>query len=146
RIGGEVQRTDLLVQNERTFSLIPLLTLLFAALLLRFLLGKRIDDQVRHTMRSYGSYGLIGFGVFFLIPVCAALLFVSAIGSVVGLVVLVSYILLVVLSVALAPIYVGAQIGMLAKKGDPFSMWWVGAGAVALFAVLHIPFVGVLLF
>ena len=146
-IVGGVKRTTapLRAAGESTSStLMPFFVLLFTSLVVRFLCGRRIDELIEHTLRRPVAHGALGIGVLIFVPLCVGLLFMSVVGFVLGLALIFLYLAVVIASTALAPLLVGAVISRWWKKQSSYSVLWVSLGAVVLFLLSHIPYIGFL--
>lgn len=128
--------------TSRSSLVVAFFVLLFTSLVVRFLFGKRIDELLEYTVSSYGINGAIGFLVLLAVPLIITLLFVSVIGFVLGLATLFFYLALLMTGTAIAPIFVGALISLLVTRKASYSLWWAILGALVMFAVAHIPYVG----
>jgi hypothetical protein len=128
--------------KDKSSLLVIFLVLLFTSLVVRFLFGHRIDELLEHTVRAYGLHGVLGLGVLIAIPLIITLLFVSVIGFVLGLATLFIFLALVMTGTALAPIFVGALLSRIIHKKTSYTLWWAVLGAVMLFILAHIPYVG----
>jgi len=128
--------------KSKSSLLIIFFVLLFTSLVVRFLFGRRIDELLEHSVHSYGVHGALGLAALIAIPLIITLLFISVIGSVLGLATLFFYLALLMTGTALAPIFVGSLLSLIINKKTSYSLWWAIWGTVVLFLFAHIPYVG----
>lgn len=110
------------------FALFELSILLFVALTL-YVIGR--THVVRVVDRSYGRLGmsgLMGLGILFAFPFIAALLFVSVLGVFAGIIFLFGYILMVLIALALMPIFVGYAFQKVALRREGITLYTVAGG------------------
>lgn len=143
RVAGQV------VQNEPTLStasvhdvVVPLLVLLFAALVWYLLFGRlleRVSNQVVvHPLRSL----LIGFGLFFLIPIAVGILIISQLGSLVGLTLVFAYIALLFAAITISGIVAGTYLFTIVSPKHATGIPSVLFGTSIVFLALFIPVIG----
>jgi MFS family permease len=146
-VAGKVVRNDPIVTNTTGLRdvLIPLLVYLFAALVWYLLFARLLERVVMqatvHSLRSM----LIGFGIFFLIPIAISILVVSTLGSLVGLTLLFLYLGVLLMSLTVTGVVAGAYLLKLFSRTKSLSVPVVALGAVATFLLLFIPVAGPLL-
>ncbi len=148
-IDGEVQKIPL-SRTKGNSSWVR--TLAFEALVLAFmtlalfvLVRKQIRTVVTTTVERIGFSGLIGIMLFTLIPFVAVMLLVSVLGVLAGVLLLFSYVSLVFVSIALAPIILGYALQKVLLKNTSLTLQTVGIGIVAFVLLGLIPYVGGLL-
>ena len=127
------------------FYVIPLLTLLFAALTVFLLLRKRLDVFVIDTEQNYGTQGLIGLAVFLGIPFVGVILTLSVLGLLVGIAVLAVYVALLCAAWVATGIVLGTIAIRFVQKNTKVTLISVIVGVLVLEAVTFIPYIGPLL-
>lgn len=137
RVGGAFPIT--------VFPLLPFFATLFAALVSILLFNKQIDSFIRMTFESVGLYGLIGFGALILVPVAAALLMISLLGTLIGVFLFFTYALLLIISFVFSGVFLGSLISKLFTKRYQVSWLSTIFGVASLSAFASIPFIGPLL-
>lgn len=114
--------------------------LLFVALVL-YMVGRNIVVEI--TQRSFeriGISGLIGIGVFIGLPLVAVLFCVSMLGALVGFILLTTYLLLLMLAFALAPVFFGYALQKIILKRSEVTLYTICIGVV-IFVVSNLSFV-----
>lgn len=134
--------TQITSQTDFLPSIVPFLALLFASLVIRFMFGTRVDSLLEFTAHSYGIYGLVGFATLILTPIMVLLLFVSLLGMLVGLVTIFSYVVLLFGAIALAPLFVGAEISRYFFGKRMYGTRAAIMGTVAIFIISILPWIG----
>lgn len=144
-VSGTIHHEELAIKTASIESfLIPLFSMLFAALVL-FMLGRsRFLPLVRGTEISYGIQGLLGLGVFFGTPFIAVILTISMLGTLVGIALFALYIAFCVLAFMLSGMIVGSFLMKLVnrKKDIEITLMSVIIGTGIIFVALFIPYVG----
>ncbi|MEM9336509.1 MAG: hypothetical protein AAGA35_01470 [Patescibacteria group bacterium] len=147
---GDVALTEVAeeidVRDQLQAILIPLFILLFAALTLYVFLRPRVTEVVLFTMNRFWLKSLVGLMVMLATPLVVSLLLATVIGILIGLLLLVLWIGVVLYSLAMLPITIGAWLSQLAHKQMVVSPLWIVVGALALETSFFIPVVGVLVF
>jgi cytoskeletal protein CcmA (bactofilin family) len=143
RVAGQVIQNKPALE-EATFRdvLVPLLILLFAALVWYLLFGRllqRVSTQVVvHPVRSM----LIGFGLFFLIPIAVSILVASMLGLLLGLTLVFAYIALLFAAVTISGIVAGTYLFTLMTPKHATGIPSVLFGTSVFFLLLYIPIIG----
>ncbi len=114
--------------------------LLFAAFTLYMISRPLMVGVTQSAFERVGISGLVGIGVFIALPLVAVLLCVSVLGSIVGIILLCTYILLLVLACALAPVFLGYALQKMLFKGSQMNLYTLCAGVV-LFALSGLVYV-----
>ncbi len=122
-------------------TLIKLLGLLIAGFVLFWLFPRKVETIVSSShdkpLKSFG----VGFLVLVVTPIIAVILCATVIGFYVGIIVMLSYLLLLILASVFMLFYVGNLILKWANK--PMSIRWdLTIGAIAILIVSLIPVVG----
>lgn len=125
--------------------ILPVLMVLFAALTAYLLFKPRLEELVRSTERSYGMQGLVGLGMFLGIPFAAVVLTASVLGSIVGVVLLLAYVILLLASWLSAGIVLGTLLLKPITKSTSLNLISVIIGVVVFSLLFLIPYIGVLL-
>ena len=142
----DVVRNDPIYQSEETSVfktiLIPFFILAFASLVwylfFRGFLQKVVISTRTHVLRST----LIGFAVLFLMPIAAAILILSALGSLLGGALLVAYILLLITSFITMGVIAGSFIARTATNSGEVSVMFIILGVFSINALFYVPFIG----
>lgn len=115
-----------------------------AAIVLVLVFKKQSQTVVTTASESFWSQALRGFIVFVMVPVSAILLFITVLGSFLGLMLLVVYGALLVISGIYSGIIFGSWLVKTALKGKEKDLTWWHAlmGVVLLFIVGLIPVAG----
>lgn len=130
-------------EETSTSSQLPLIVLIgwfLTSLLLLFLFRNRLDALLNITKTGYVKNGLIGLLVMILMPVVAVMLFFTAIGVWLGVIILVSLILLFLISSVLIPIILGGYLMGFYKKNYKINLLstLVGVGSVVILFVVPV--------
>ncbi|MDZ4284741.1 MAG: hypothetical protein U1A28_02875 [Patescibacteria group bacterium] len=140
---GDITKKELSdTSDTASFSILPLLALLFTTLVYMLLCKTRLEYLMRHTIGAFGWHGLLGFGVLLLAPVVAAILSVSIIGLPVGAALLLLYLLFLLVAFSLGGIFVGALFARYFDGKVTVSLKWTLLGTVIFALVLYIPYIG----
>jgi len=146
RVAGAVVRNEPTIESAslRT-ALVPLLILLFAALVWHLLFGRlltRVSTQaVTHPLRSM----IIGFGLLFLVPISVGILVASTLGGLLGLTLLFVYVALLLASTTIAGIVAGSYLLTAIYPKYSTGIPSVLLGTTTFFLLLFIPIIGVAL-
>lgn len=144
-VAGEVQKIKVSPQSPKDVFKIYFFfvcVLLFSSLGF-FLIARRYVVLLLGTIqRNSGVSGLVGLGVFLVLPFVSALLLLSAVGMLGGITLLVAYLLLLLISTALAGIVVGYYIQNLIMKKSEITLVTVGSGVVVFSSLALVPYVG----
>ncbi len=144
RVAGAVVKNDPVMAdaNEAKNILVPLLVVLFAALVwflfFKRLLGNVVTHSVEHTLRSM----LIGFGLFFLVPIAVGILVMSTLGSLLGITLFFAYFVLIFVTLTVLGITLGAYIAKLTTKKATVSIPYIVLGTSVAVALSLVPLVG----
>ena len=148
RVTGKVVKNDpVIIKNDGLRDLmIPLLIMLFAALVW-FLFFRRMLNAVvlqtnKHPLRSM----LVGFGLFFLIPIASMILLISTLGSLLGVTLLFIYFVLTLISLTISGIIISSYLAKLINKPTEVTMPLVIIGTLVAFACMFVPVVGFFVF
>ncbi len=123
-------------------ALIPFLMFAFVTLVMYILVRKHVHALVTMNSRSFAQYGLIGLAAFFVLPPLIVLLFISLLGSLVGVVLLIAMLLLYVVALTLLAIFAGALINKLLVKSNDITLLSTLAGIVLVEVVSLVPVLG----
>lgn len=142
---GTVQKTEVSpVEADSSFGfMVPVLMVLFAALIF-FVLGKnRLGQFVHDTIFAYGMKGLIGLGILILVPFISLLLMVSILGFIVGTVLFITYLATLLVAWVLSGVVVGAACMQIFFKRDPVvNVWSVVVGTIVFNLLFLVPIIG----
>jgi hypothetical protein len=144
-VAGDVQKIKVSPQSSKDIFKVYLFfisMLLFSALGF-FLMARRYVTTLVHTVQqNSGVSGLVGLGVFLVLPFVSTLLLVSAVGILGGITVLFAYVLLLLASIGLAGIVVGYYIQKLATKKTEITLVTVCSGVVIFSLLALVPYIG----
>lgn len=145
-VGGIIKNT---APAEKTGSyesyVISFIIILFSALVLQLLLRSHLQIVLPALTQNIGMAGLIGIAGLILFPILIAISIASMLGLVVGLLLLFAFFFLILTSVALASIIVGAFINRYFYKTLSLNVAFTILGAALLQGLLLIPLIGVVL-
>jgi hypothetical protein len=125
-------------------ALFKLISLLIAALLVTWLFKKYsyliVEETLREPLKMLGR----GFIAFIIIPVAGVLLLVTLFGAMFGIIAILSYVVLLILSSIYAGVVVGVWINRIIYKTSGTTITWknVTVGVVLLTLVSFIPVIG----
>src|SRR3989338_7070682 len=143
RVAGQVIQNETVVEVASPKDvLVPLLVLLFAALVWHLLFGRLLDrvstQVVVHPLRSM----MIGFGLFFLIPIAVGILIVSQLGSLLGITLVFAYFALLFAAVTISGVVAGTYLFTLVSPKRATGIPSVLFGTSVVFLFLFIPVIG----
>jgi hypothetical protein len=144
-VQGEIQKRELEVvtsQSGLQMYMFLGLTLLFTACSVFFLARSRVQQLMRVSRERLGIHGLIGLGIFFVVPFISTVFIVSVVGSLFGVVLLALYVTLLLLALVLSSVLLGYYIQSYFFKRDEISLSTVIIGVFAFCIVAVIPYVG----
>lgn len=143
RNSGEQQfDSKALLRDAATFIIVWLFSTLVLYLLLRERFAQIFAESIDAPMKAT----LIGLVFVFLAPAVVALLFVTMLGLLVGILSFWFYFGLILFAFTASGIVAGAFLARFAGKRAPLTVWWVIAGALSVIFVLAIPIIGQLCF
>jgi cytoskeletal protein CcmA (bactofilin family) len=140
---GSIQRTET-PSGGLGIPLTPLLMLLFSALLVRFVSAPDLTRYLAHVIRTPLRSLVVGCVALIGIPLLIILLFVSVLGSVLGVILLSAYIAFLGMALVLAGALSGAGIAMIATGKPGYTFGWIIIGTVMLYALCFLPLLGLL--
>lgn len=148
RVVGKIVKNDPVAVDVPTVKdiLVPFLILLFAALVWQFMFNKLLSKVVNQGVGYPGRSFLIGLGIMFVVPVVSVILIASALGSLLGATLLFMYVVLILMSVTFGGVLLGAYIYKLLSKSPVVNIPLVILGTATFFALLFVPFLGVVAF
>jgi len=144
RVAGKVLRNDpvLVEVGGLKTIIIPLLILLFATLVW-YLLFRRLLEKVSWQATTYPLRSmLIGFGLFFLIPIAVGILIASTLGSLLGISLLFIYFAILLVTLTILGVVAGAYLMKLTPNQKVISVPVIMIGTVIAFSLVFVPFVG----
>lgn len=124
--------------------LLGLVIFLTAALVINFLLRKKLEEVVGYTLANFGKETLRGFVILVVLPIAVIISFVTVIGALLGGAGLLIYILMGLLASIFAPIVLGSLIFRKLLKKPEFGADWrsVVVGVAVMRIAQVIPYVG----
>lgn len=146
-VKGEIRRMAEHTVSQSNYTLIYMYVietciLLFIAFIL-YLLGRRhIESSVINEKNNLGVIGLVGLGVFLIVPFVSIVLMVSVIGVLAGIILFVAYIIALLTALAIAGIVLGMFIQKMLSKKASLNASTVLYGVVAYTLLGLVPVVG----
>jgi cytoskeletal protein CcmA (bactofilin family) len=149
RVAGKVTKIDPIIPADTLLKdlAVSFLIMLFSALvwflLFRGFLTRNVILANNHPLRSW----LIGFGVIFLVPISIVVLLFSALGSLVGIILLFSYLTLIFVSISFSGVVIGSYLKLAFPNlfNEPVSLQSIVLGTVAAYLLILVPFIGAVL-
>ncbi len=131
-----------------TFLLLKIATGIVVGLALVYFFKNIIKSIVKKGLNNVGANVGMGIAVLFLTPVVGVILIISIVGVYLAGLISILYVLLIMLSSAIANIVFGSLLLKVLKKKEEYSVGWqeVIFGVIVLKIVWFIPFVGWLLY
>lgn len=144
-VAGKVSKT--LVPPSTSKSVVRelillLFVILFAALTVFYILRNSLESIAQETASAFGKRGLIGLAMFITIPFVGMLLFASVLGSLVGILLMMSYVLLLFVAFIVSGIVFGAFLSMLITKKKVITLMSSIIGTVIFCLLPAIPIIG----
>lgn len=147
---GEVIKSDSVLESAGAdfgrFLILALLAILFATLCLHLVARRQVDAIVSLTQTNTLRAPAVGITAALFLPVVIGLLVVSALGSIIGVLVFLLTLTLTVLALTLQGAVVAGWIVRYFRPGQPVSAQWVFSGTLLLYLALFIPIIGALVF
>lgn len=142
---GDIRKIDM-VQEEgmgiaKQFAL-RIVILLFAALTIFLTLRKYVVHVMATSLHAPGVSGLVGIGIFMLLPFVGVLLLVSVLGTLIGMMLLALYVFLCVGAVLMSGILCGVYLQKAILKKTELTFGTIVIGVVSLCLVAFVPVVG----
>ena len=149
-VGAELVRNDPPIITTQSFTiepiLMPILVVVFGTLVWFLLSRYSLDRVTRRALRISPRAGLIGFAALMIVPLSMLLLFVSQVGLLLGILVLLGYLLLFFLAVAAVPVVLGQLLlRVFNQPTTELSLLSVVVGVVAIGLLLLLPILGPIL-
>ena len=144
-VGDIVKESIDISKNAGQYALLPVLVLLFAALSAYLLFKSRLQKVIEVTKVSYGVNGLIGLAVLLAVPAVGALLIISILGLIPGIVILITYIVLLILTWVISGIVLGSLVLKSIWKSEKSGILSVIVGVILFDLLVFIPYIGPLL-
>ncbi len=144
RVSGKIIQNDPVSIDELTARdvLIPLLMMLFAALvwylLFPNLLARVVTQSTQHPTRSI----LIGFGLVFLTPIAVMILMVSTLGLLLGAALFFLYAGVLLMAMSVSAAVGGVYIFSLFKKGVTVTLPRILIGGLVVYVAMYVPVIG----
>lgn len=141
---GDIARTPYSTSGARTFSIVPLLVLLFTSLVYAYLFRQKLEYVAQYTLSTFGFNSIVGLLSLLALPLVAVLLIVSVIGMPVGVTLLLVMLSVFAIAWSLAGVVVGAAIAQRIEGAPAVSVKWVLIGALTFGLVSYLPYIGML--
>ena len=147
QVGGEVLKNDPIITYESTLLksvIIPFLVTLFAALVWYLFLRRFLTQTVRYSQNNPLRSLLVGFGIFFLLPIAALILMMSTLGLLLGIILLFTYLVLLTSAFVTSGVIAGSYIARFSSKSyaHDIHIMYVVLGVFLMHILLYIPVVG----
>lgn len=147
-IHGEIYQTSILPDSgsDSLESFVFMLFIILFASMTLYLLGKRyVQPLVVSTTRSFGQNGLIGLAILLLTPFVSFIFMVSVIGVFVGVILLLSWFVVLIAAFVFVSVVFGFHVQKLIIKKTTVTIQTLIIGSITLGIALLIPVVGPLL-
>lgn len=124
--------------------LFKILASITVALALVYLFGDLLKNLVKESLTNFWPNLGTGFAVLFLTPILAFILLITLIASLLAGLTMMTYVLMVLISIPLASISFGSWLMKFFKKQSQYEVNWktVVLGVIAMSAVILLPLVG----
>jgi cytoskeletal protein CcmA (bactofilin family)/uncharacterized membrane protein len=145
QISGTVRKVETPLEGTQNFLkmyVLAVCVLAFAALSVYFIARRRLQVLVERSSRNFGISGLVGLGMFLMIPFVGGVLFVSVIGGILGVLLVALYLLLLILAFVLTGAMLGHSIQKFITKKGEISLSTVFFGTVLFSFMMFVPYVG----
>lgn len=119
-----------------------ILIVLFAALSCFLFLRPALIEFTEDILATYGKQGLVGFFGFIGLPFLAFILILSVLGSLVGFLVLIGYLLLLIVAIPISGIVLGGILFKFFGKGVQINLGSAVLGTIVLCLLAFIPLIG----
>lgn len=145
-VAGELVRNDPVLPGATSSFrdiLIPVLILLFSALVW-FLVSRKtlnivVDKALRKSVRPF----LIGLAIILLTPFASVMLMVSTIGALVGIGLMLAYMLVLVLAIISFSVVIGKLlVSLFSKPKESVSLFTIITGVIGTIILVLLPIVG----
>jgi len=144
-VSGDVRHIKNTIENTRDFMqawVIIFATLLFSGLTMYFVSRRFVSRFVASSHASVGTTGLVGLVAFLVAPLVSTVLLVSVVGSIVGILFIVGYILLLIASFVFSTILTGSLFQKYILKKDELTIFTPIIGVCVYLLIFIIPFLG----
>lgn len=131
------------VRDRIQNAVMPMLILVFSTLTFFLIQRRRFEAVVEHTIERPILFSLVGVGITLVTPVLIVLLFASVLGSLIGVVVASLYLFLLTVGAVLAVPFLGLFLSRYALQRSKIDLLSIGVGAIVLYGLLIIPFIGI---
>ena len=139
KISPDSTRSSSMVESMKSYAL-EILVLIFATLSL-FMVARQYMGIVTETaLQRFGFLGLVGLAMILTIPFISVVLMVSVLGSLLGVLLFVSFLGLLCCAVIVTPLVIGYGIEKLIVKGSNISTRSIGIGFISLALLWLIPY------
>lgn len=144
KVQGKIVRSDAPVVevNNAKDILIPFLITLFSALVWFLLFKRFVNNLAQASLVSPFRKFAIGFGVMFLMPISALILFISTLGSIIGVTLVFVYFVLIFVALTLMGVVTGSYLSKVIAYGDRSSIFYVALGVLVNHLMIYVPVVG----
>lgn len=139
----QVSDTD----NSLRWQLIYFLVIAFAVLVWYLFFKNFSIRAVSYAEKNPLRSTFVGFEVLILTPIIVAILTLTMLGTIIGIVLLCAYILFILVAMLITPVLIGAYLVQLFEwKNQNYSVLSVFLGTVVLTSLFFIPVVGLIVF
>lgn len=144
-VSGEIHKTEVVPVDSRgkiKAYILQACIVLFAALTLLLVFRRKIQSIALDATSQFPLRGLIGLAVFLVLPFVSVLLLVSVLGSFIGIVLFLTYILLLVLALVMGSIILGYYVQSTLMHQSTVTIGTVVFGVLLMSLLALIPYVG----
>lgn len=149
-VSGKIIKNSPIVSdtdNSLRWQLIYFLVIAFAVLVWYLFFKNFSIRAVSYAEKNPLRSTFVGFEVLILTPVIVAILTLTMLGTIVGIVLLTVYILFILVAILVTPVLIGTYVVQLFEwKNQNYSVLSVFLGTVILTSLLFIPVVGLIVF
>lgn len=127
------------IESMKSYVL-QILVLIFATLSLFMLARRQVATLTEASLSRFGFYGLVGLAMILTIPFISVVLFVSILGSFLGLLLSLGFFSILCIAVVLSPLVLGYGVERMAFKGRTVSTRSIGFGFILLALLWFVPY------
>lgn len=149
---GDIKKTSLRADSSSLRieiikgNILKLIVILFATLSLYMLMRRQSSTLALGVTPRFGFNGLVGLGMLLTIPFITGVLLVSVVGSLVGLILILSLVSVICYAIALSPLTIGLIVQKHIFKQNDISLRTIGLGFITLCIASLVPVLTSVLF
>lgn len=124
--------------------LAQILVLIVSALILVHFLKRSSEELLSNVRQSFGKTALYGFGAVILMPITGLVLLATGIGSILGVILLMIFVLMLIISFVYAGVVLGSMIWGMSGQSIKESLNWksIVVGVFLMSVLMFIPILG----